>query len=127
MRTTPRSLAAASIAALTLLAACSQEPETIEGGPADPDAANVAAAAPVELPPAITASKTYRCKDNSLVYVDFFNNNTAAFRTEKGGTPTMLTAAEAGKPFTGEGHSIASSDNQTTISYPGHASQSCKA
>ncbi len=34
----------------------------------DPMADELANAAPVELPPSIAASKTYRCKDNSLVH-----------------------------------------------------------
>jgi hypothetical protein len=123
---TPRFAAAASIAALTLLAACNSEPETVSGGPADPDAQAVANAAPVELPPAIVASKTFRCKDNSLVYVDFFNNNTADFRTEKGGTATKLTSAGDGQAYTAEGHSVAGNTDTTTIAYPGHGSQSCK-
>ena len=29
------------------------------------------------LPPAIAASKTYRCKDNSLVYIDWLSDGTA--------------------------------------------------
>ena len=40
-------------------------------GPYDPQANAVANAAPVAMPPAIVASKTYRCKDNSLVYIDW--------------------------------------------------------
>ena len=29
------------------------------------------------LPPSIAASKTYRCKDNSLVYVDWLSDGSA--------------------------------------------------
>ena len=31
----------------------------------------------------IQASRTYRCKDNSLLYVDFYTNNTVQVRTAK--------------------------------------------
>lgn len=123
---------AASTAALALplllLAACNSEPTTIEGsGPADPDAQNVAAAAPVQLPPAVIASRTYRCKDNSLIYVDFFNNNTALYRTEKDGTPTTLTAPEAGKPYVADGYSVSGSGTQVSITAPGKGTETCKA
>ena len=56
------------------------------------------------VPPAIKADKTMRCADNSLVYVTFFEGDKqAVVRTEKGGTPTTLTAATAGEPLTAEG------------------------
>jgi hypothetical protein len=57
------------------LAACNKS----ETPAADADAAKTAeAAAPVEMPPAITASGTYRCADNSILYVDFLGKNEAA-------------------------------------------------
>src|SRR5687768_2013085 len=58
------------------LAACNNEPEVI-GERADPMKDQLANAAPVELPPAIAASKTYRCKDNSVVRVDWLSDQTA--------------------------------------------------
>ncbi|MGJ3629785.1 hypothetical protein AB5I41_28585 [Sphingomonas sp. MMS24-JH45] len=67
-------------------------------------ASALANAAPVELPPAIKADKTMRCKDGQLVYVTFFQGDKqAVVRTEKGGTPTTLKGAEAGKPLTADG------------------------
>jgi predicted small lipoprotein YifL len=119
--------AAASIAALLSLAACGQkEPEIVDPNP-DPDAAALAKAAPVEAPPMIQASRTYRCKDNSLVYIDFYTNNTAQYRTEKGGPATTLTAAEAGQPYTAEGHSVSANDAQISLKAPGKGTLSCKA
>lgn len=57
------------------LAACNKS----ETPAADADAAKTAeAAAPVEMPPAITASGTYRCADNTILYVDFLGKNEAA-------------------------------------------------
>ena len=118
--------AAASVAALLSLAACKNQPEMVDTNP-DPMKDELAKASPVEAPPMIQASRTYRCKDNSLVYVDFYTNNTAQFRTEKGGPATALTAAEAGKPYTAEGYSVSGNAAQVTITAPGKGSQSCKA
>jgi hypothetical protein len=118
--------AAASVAALLSLAACKNQPEVVDTNP-DPMKDELAKAGPVEAPPMIQASRTYRCKDNSLVYVDFYTNNSAQFRTEKGGQATTLTAAAAGQPFTAEGYSVSANEPQVTITAPGKGTQSCKA
>jgi uncharacterized protein (DUF2345 family) len=118
--------AAASVAAFLSLAACSNEPEIVDTNP-DPQAAELAKAAPVEAPPMIQASRTYRCKDNSLVYIDFYTNNTAQYRTEKGGQATILTAAEAGQPYAAEGYSVSANNAQITLTAPGKGTLSCKA
>ncbi len=119
-------IAAASFAALLSLAACNSEPEVIDSNP-DPMKDELAKAAPVEAPPMIQASRTYRCKDNSLVYIDFYTNNTAQYRTEKGGQATVLTAAAAGQPYTAEGHSVSANAAQIQLTAPGKGSLSCKA
>jgi hypothetical protein len=118
-------LAAASLAALITLAACNKEPEVI-GGPVDPQAEALKNAPPVELPPSITASRTYRCADNSLVYIDFFSNDSAAVRTSENGERHRLAAAEGGA-FEAEGYSV--SANAETIQYkaPGKSEQRCRA
>ena len=88
-------------ASLGLLSACNQndEPEVV-GGPADPMAAELANAAPVELPPSVKANKQFRCKDNSLLFVDYMSDDkTALLRTEKGGAATTLKAGR--RPSTG--------------------------
>ena len=73
------------------LAACnkSETPATSETDTA------AATAAPVELPPAITASGTYRCADNTILYVDFLGANEAAdIRVgDKAATAVRVTAA----------------------------------
>ena len=128
MKNRTRLTAAASFAAVILLAGCSAEPETVGNGTNDPDAKTIADAAPVELPPMLTASRTYRCKDNSLVYIDFFSDNkTANLRTEKDGTPTVLTAAEPGKPFEADGYALTGSGAEVTLARPGKGSETCKA
>ena len=117
---------AAALAASALLAGCNSQPQNVTSEDIDPTAKEVAAAPPVKLPPAITASKTYRCKDNGLVYVDFFNDNTTAqIKTVKDGTATALTAPEAGKPFTGGGYTVSGSGKTVSITQPGKGEQSC--
>ena len=115
-------------ASLGLLSACNQndEPEVV-GGPADPMAAELANAAPVELPPSVKANKQFRCKDNSLLFVDYMSDDkTALLRTEKGGAATTLKAAEAGQPFTAEGgYTIDGSGENVTITVPGKSAQAC--
>lgn len=102
-------------AAALALAACSNEPETMNTGTGDPDAAELANAAPPPPLPMIKASHTYRCKDNSLIFVDFMTDDTTAlFRAAKDAPPVPLAAPEAGKPY-------ASADGKTTIEGQGDA------
>ena len=124
-----RSSSTLALAALFALAACGKsEPEVVDMNP-DPQAAELAKAKPVELPPAIQTSRAYRCKDNSLVYIDFYTNNTAMVRKAKGEEPPIatLTAPAAGQPYAANGYSV--SGNGTTVTYeaPGKAAQECKA
>lgn len=128
MHNMSRILYAASAAGLLCLAACEQEPETITAGPPDPQAAELAKAKPVALPPSIASSGAYRCKDNSLIYVDLMSDKkTAYLRSEKGGTPTILTAVEAGQPYTAEGYSLTGDAKQVTLTAPGKGTQACHA
>ena len=121
--------AAASVAAFLSLAACDNQPETLSApGGADPQAEQLAKAKPVELPPAISASRTYRCKDNSLVYIDFFSNNSANVRLgSKEEMPTQVKAADANSPMTAEGYSVSGNTPTITLTAPGKGTQSCKA
>lgn len=116
-------------APLILLSACGKSEPEVVGGPADPMATQLANAAPVALPPSVKANKTYRCKDNSLLFVDFMSDDvTANLRTEKAGTPTKLVAPEAGKAFTAAGgFEVSGSGSTITATVPGKAAQSCKA
>jgi len=120
-------LAAASLFAL---AACNSQssPEVVDSNP-DPMANKLAKAKPVELPPAIKADKTMRCKDGSLVYVTFFQGDKqAVVRTEKDGTPTMLKGAEAGKPLTADGGwSMTGDTGEVTLTRPGKSALACHA
>lgn len=114
-------------AALLALAACSKpEPEIVDTNP-DPMANEIANAAPVELPPAVTDSGIYRCKDNSVVYVDFLGDKSSAnVRTAKDGTPVQVKAPAAGETMTGEGgFSVSGSGKTVQIAVNGGAAQSC--
>jgi len=88
------------VAASAALVAC--EKETIVQGDNQPVAATNDVK--VVLPPSISATKTYRCKDNSLVTIDWLSDNLSAnFRGEKDSTPVRLAAAAADAPMTAEG------------------------
>jgi len=113
------------VAASAALVACQKE--TVVQGSNEPV---VAEAPKVVLPPSITATKTYRCKDNSLVNIDWLSDNLSAnFRAEKESTPVRLTAAAAGAPMTAEGYSLTGDAKAAaiTITRPGKDAQSCKA
>lgn len=128
MTRTPLLLALAAAAAL---AGCNKENHTIVAGP-DSDEANNAPAtnAPIALPPSIESSKIYRCKDNSVVYIDWLSDKKSAnFRAKQDATPVSLTAAEPGKPMTAEGYSLSGTPGGSTITLerPGKGSQACTA
>ena len=120
-----------AVAALLVLAACNSKPaspEVLDSNP-DPMATTLANAAPVELPPAIKSEKTLRCKDNTLVYVTFFQGDKQAnVRTKEGGTPTKLVSTVAGEPKTAEGGwSMTGDESNVTLTQPGKSAQVCHA
>jgi len=120
------------LAAAAALAGCNkQDHNIVVGGDEGDNQANVATSAPVALPPSIAASKTYRCADNSVVYVDWLaDNKTANIRTEINGNPTQVSAAEPGKPMTGpNGYSLTGSASSASVTFeaPGRGSKTCKA
>ena len=80
----------------------------------------------MQLPPLITHSRTYRCTDNSLNYVDFYNNNTAQYRSARDGAPTTLTAAEGNPPYTAAGYSVSANADNVRITAPGKNNLSCR-
>lgn len=127
------------------LAACNSS-ET----PASDAADGATAATPVaeiELPPAITATGTYRCADNSILYVDFLGANEAAdirigeksamavrVTAPKAETPatdaaTAATAeaAPAGPMTSADGESsLSGSGKQINVKLAGKGAQTCK-
>ena len=76
----------------------------------------------------IQASRTYRCKDNSLLYADFYTNDTVEGPRPRRTAPgTMLTAAAAGQPYIADGYSLSANAAQVSYTAPGKGAQSCKA
>jgi hypothetical protein len=112
------------LAAAAALAGCNSEDHTIvsdpTGGPS-----NVAANADVKLPPAIVGSHKYRCKDNSLISIDWLSDGTAnSARVTAGDTTVTVAQAEAGGPYTAaDGASLTGDPQATNVTYKG---QSCK-
>lgn len=106
--------AALALTAVASLTACDTQDQTIVAGGAESEPVNTAG---VVLPPAITASKTYRCKDNSVVYVDWLADGTARVKADKNEVGTAVTLGEAGAPLSG-------SATDASVTYNG---KSCKA
>ena len=110
-----------ALTATAALAGCNKGAQTNTAA----DEANAAAAAPIELPPSILASKIYRCKDNSVVYIDWLSDNKSAnVRSDKNGEATHVAGPEAGQAMVAEGYSLTGSATAATITYNG---KSCKA
>ena len=126
------------------LAACnsSETPATAENAAET----TVTPAADIELPPAITATGTYRCADNTILYVDFWGQNEAAdIRVgDKSAIAVRVTApkaeapaadataapaaAEPAGPLTsadGES-SLSGSGEQINVKLAGKGAQTCK-
>jgi hypothetical protein len=129
-----RTLTLTALAALAL-AGCNSEPEVVGGQP-DPMKDELAKAAPVELPPSIASSKTYRCKDNSLVQIDWLAQDKGAYVHGADRTQTHLKKAEPveGQPastdLVAEGGYVLKGDAKATsvsLTLPGKGAQVCKA
>jgi hypothetical protein len=118
-----RTLTLIAVAAAAALAGCDKQDHTIQAGPADP-MANVSNA-DIKLPPAIVGSHQYRCKDNSIVAIDWLSDGTAysARVTPKGGATVALAQVEAGGPYIAEGASLTGDPQAASVTYKG---QSCK-
>lgn len=120
----------AAAAALLSLAACNEnKPEELSSTSPDPMASQLANAAPIELPPAIAASKQMRCGDNSLVYVDFFQGDKQVqVKTAKDGAGTMLKAPNAGEPFVADGgFKLTGNAKSATVTTPNEGTRTCHA
>lgn len=123
-----RTLAAASVAALFLLGACNSEPQVV-GGPADDQAEALKNAPKVQLPPAIKVARTYRCKDNSIVYISFLADDQTALVRDKEENPPIATlkAPAQGQPFVSEGFSLSGSGENITYKSPESGTLTCRA
>ena len=119
-----------ALVAVAALAGCNKTtPAANEAANAEANAAATANIA-ASMPPAIVASKIYRCKDNSVAYIDWLAGDTTAdLRTEQGGSPTRLTADAAGGALKAEGYSLIGlpTAKTVTLTRPGKGEQACKA
>ena len=117
-----RTMTLLAAAAAAALAGCDNQDHTIQAGPADP-MANLSNEG-VKLPPAIVASHKYRCKDNSVVQIDWLSDGTSnSARVTAGEATVALAQAEAGGPYTAEGASLTGDPQAASVTYGG---QSCK-
>ena len=93
--------------------------ETIDPGAEKNEiaAANAANGAKVVLPPSITASKIYRCKDASLVYIDWLSDGNARVKANKDERSTPVKVGAEGSP------SLNGDSAAATVTFNG---QSCK-
>ena len=105
-----------TLVAAAALAGCNNDPIVADPAGPDPQANAVANAGSVTLPPSIAASKAYRCKDNTLVYVDWLSDGSARVKKDRNEVGTTVA--------TGEGAPLQGDAKAASISYNG---QSCKA
>ena len=101
-----RIICSSLLAAAAALAGCDQSDHTITAqGPYDPQANASANSASVTLPPSIAASKTYRCKDNSLVYVDWYADGSARVKAARNEAGNPVAAADVAAMLKGNAQS----------------------
>jgi hypothetical protein len=103
-----------TLAAAAALAGCNENHTIVAGGPDDGNDTNAATNAHVVLPPSITASKTYRCADNKLVYIDWMSDGSARVKKKSDEAGTSVTP----------GTQLKGDAKAPSITYNG---QSCKA
>jgi hypothetical protein len=109
-----RLLCSTLLIAAAALAGCDQSDHNLAGdGPYDPNANLTNNSAPVTLPPSIAAQKSYRCKDNSIVYVDWYSDGSARLKKDRTEAGTLVQATD-----------LKGDAKSTTITANG---QSCKA
>lgn len=120
------------LGAAAALAGCNKESHTLVSGPDGEDnGANIAANGPVALPPAIVATKIYRCADNNIVTVDYLSDDKSAnVHATKGAAAILVTAPAAGQAMTADGgYQVQGSPTGSSakIAVPGHPLQTCNA
>lgn len=123
---TMRFTTTAAAATLFALSACNNAPTEVSTVAPDPMASVLANKAPVALPPSIRSEETFRCKDNSLAFVTFFQGDTQALvKATKDAMPVKLTAAKAGDPLTADGYVMTGNSEAVTLTQPGKPAQLC--
>ena len=119
-----RTLTIFALAAAATISGCdNSDHNLVEGGGYDPQANILQNLDQVELPPAIAASHSYRCQDNSVVYIDWLNNDSARIKQERGEVGTTVTREGEEGAYTAEGQSLTGSSDAQSITVNG---QTCK-
>ncbi|MGF1549764.1 MAG: hypothetical protein ACFBQW_04435 [Sphingomonadaceae bacterium] len=113
----------AAFAAALSLAACGDSGQAPE---AEPETEK-APAENISLPPTIAETRTYRCRDNSLVYVNIMSDGTTVnVRSLEDEPPRATLTREAeDEPFTGEGYYLSGTGDEITFESPDVPRQSC--
>jgi len=93
-----------------VLAACNQEDHNIVAGEHKSEVPAPPKLDPSLLPPSILASKAYRCKDNSLVYIDWMSDQSARSKTDRAATSVPVAPGD-----------ITGTKDDTAIRYKGQA------
>lgn len=131
MRTPLRLRAVSALPGLLFLAlaACNSQPTTINQIDTDDMKDKVSHAAPVTLPPSIAATKSFRCADNDVVFVDFYSDGlSAGIHLKKDSPPVIVKGPAAGQPMVADGgFSLTGTKTASSvkIAVPGKAEQSC--
>ncbi|AMG76525.1 hypothetical protein [Sphingopyxis granuli] len=104
-----------------LLAGCSESDQA--------DTSNMSAntTLPIQMPPAIVASHTYRCTGGNVLYVDFLADGTSINVKQRPSGPSLrLTAPSQGLTYVGDGMNLALNGKDIEIDEPKKPSRMCK-
>ena len=79
----------------------------------------------VTLPPSIKASHPYRCKDNSVVTIDFLSDDVTINLLSES-TISQLKAPAPGEAFTDGKHTVDGDGPTIALTRPGKEPETCK-
>jgi hypothetical protein len=113
-----RFLCSTLLAVAAALAGCEQETITANG-PYDDRQANANANAGVTLPPSIAAQRAYRCKDNSLIYIDWYSDGSARVKAARNEVGTQIPAPPEGNVTDAAPSPLQGSRQDASITYNG--------
>lgn len=83
--------------------------------------------APIQMPPAIVASHTYRCTGGEVLYVDFLQDGTSLnVKRSISGPSLRLTAPAQGLAYVGDGMNLTLNGKDIKIDEPKKPSRLCK-
>lgn len=104
-----------------MVASCGSREDGLDGRESAP-ATVEAPRPPVILPPSISATRTFRCADNSLVTIEFLSDGRSANVSAGAGRPSAHVQADvAGMPMSGGGWSVTAvkTDTRVSVTPPG--------